>query len=519
MPKIKRILVGKLCSERAPAWQCKLDIGKPLTAEDRRLMAECMLAWSGDGYALAKKWGRKEAGEFKRRWQEQLRGWEKMERRGQPFTLEERKEQQIGLGVWRLIGYIESVDWDRAAWNRFRAEAESFSNADKVLLETAQKSAAARQLKQIGLDYMDRPLRHRQRGEYNQGAWRRLGENEQAASSRQQQQRESWAAARIVGWEQRSSQADDYSFSFWTGGTDGVPVGTADGHIGLRLGTVYEYAREGRKLRGLLLLLNPARNRKRWERDCQISFEGVTEKEAKELLFEMVDALALLAEPLAANLSFAEVWRTKRELVERALELGRFLYNMRTRQGITSHSKLGKGASVELAKASELDMATTANTFYWGGKAPKNADATERVLHEQTAPRHIVGGKENFLVRIDWAHSRDEQIIEGFSDLVKWWRRTTDGGGKAPPEPMPDKKGKKSLVLDKALTCLRAARILHDSSTPQDAWKKLGLELSGGSKDEANYYRYAKEARLEFARVFPFEGEPAHNKTPKRRRR
>ncbi len=331
--------------------------------------------------------------------------------------------------------------------------------------------------------------------------------------------REMWAAGQLVGWDRPDLNEEDYNFNSWTT-CDPVPADAADGHLGLRLGVLYEYAREGRKLRGLLLLLNPARKRKRWERySGETTFEGLSEAQARSGLLEMVDALAFLAKPLAANLPFAEVWRTQRELVKQAIKAGINARQLRMRNGITSHWKFERGAPVELAMPGELETATTAHTLWWDGQAPKAADSIAKDAHQTTRPRQVVGGKEVIALRVDWANYRDEHLKECFLELVQWLRSTKKGGGKIPPEPQPDKKGKKADVLHKALTCLRAARVLHLSPTPEAAWELLGLNSQQRNKSEANYYAYAKLARTEFKRVFPFGEEPAHNRTPKRKPR
>jgi len=331
--------------------------------------------------------------------------------------------------------------------------------------------------------------------------------------------REAWAAAQLVGWEQGGLKPDDYNFNSWTT-SDPVPGNAADGHLGLRLGVLYEYAREGHILRGLLLMLNPARKRKRWERYCgETTFEGLSEAQARSKLLEIVDALAFLAKPLAANLPFAAVWRTQRQLVTKAIKAGINARQLRVRNGITRHWEFARGAPVELAMPGDLEAATTAHTLWWGGQAPKAADSIAKDAHQTTHARQIVGGKEVIALRVDWANCRNEHLKECLGEVVQWLRRTKKGGSKIPPEPQPDKKGKKAEVLHKALTCLRAARVLHVSPTPDAAWERLGLNSQQGNKSEANYYAYAKQARMNFKRVFPFEGEPAHNLTPKRKRR
>jgi hypothetical protein len=333
--------------------------------------------------------------------------------------------------------------------------------------------------------------------------------------------REAWAAARVVGWEKHGLQAEDYDFSSWV---NAVPTGVENGHFGLRLGACYEYARESRKLRGLLLLLNPDRKREWWENGHNLwaqssnpdslkvgnySFEGVTEAKVKENgLYELIDALSLLAEPLAANLSFADVWRTNRGLVMRALKHGDFLYQMRVRHGITSHWKLGRGAPVEFAWAEEQKVATTADTMAWGENKPKKKDWRSAI-----PARQIIDGKEVILIRVDLENYRNEQLKAGFDEILKRLRRSSKGDSTVPPEPEPEKKGKKATVLTGDLSKLRAMRLLQHSLNIAQAVREARRFGNKFLSDE-NLYRDAKAGRAEFKKCFPFEEEPYHGMTP-----
>lgn len=325
---------------------------------------------------------------------------------------------------------------------------------------------------------------------------------------------ESWASAKIVGWEQRGLQKEDYDFRSWAYGANGVPTDQDHAHMPLRLGAFYEYAREGRKLRGLLLMLDPDRKQDIYAP----AFEGLTEKQAKEELFEMVDVLAFLSQSLAANLPFAEVWRGQKSLVQRALKHGQCLYDLRTRDGITTYWQMGRGAPVELAYNNEHHVATTIESLWHESQRQgRSSGKVERIKPEETRPRQIHEGKEVILLCVDWANYRDEHLKVRFGELVAQLRRAKCGGGQVPPEPEPQKKGKKAVVFDKALTRLRTARVLAHSLTADDAWQMLGLNLIAANRDESNYYRYAKEFRTDFKKLFPFEGEPAHSQTPNSR--
>jgi hypothetical protein len=93
-------------------------------------------------------------------------------------------------------------------------------------------------------------------------------------------QKELWrgAADRVTAWSKL--QRDDYDFRWANGARKQL----------LEAGCIYEYVRESRKLRGLLVLMNPRRKREPFEtmtlprtgrvRHLPCSFEGLREEDA-----------------------------------------------------------------------------------------------------------------------------------------------------------------------------------------------------------------------------------------------
>src|SRR5262245_6758276 len=74
-----------------------------------------------------------------------------------------------------------------------------------------------------------------------------------------------WAADRVRQWPPRKLQTDDYDFRSWAKGAS---------KNCLHAGAVYEYARESRKLRCLLALMNPKRPREQWEQSLPALVDG-----------------------------------------------------------------------------------------------------------------------------------------------------------------------------------------------------------------------------------------------------
>jgi hypothetical protein len=125
-----------------------------------------------------------------------------------------------------------------------------------------------------------------------------------------------WAADRVTPWGK--VQKDDYDFR-WTNGA-------AKQHM-LEAGCIYEYARESRKLRGLLVLMNPGREREPFEtmalsrtgrlNNLPCSFEGLREEDARRALGGALRWLRGYAGELVENKSFAHLLRTRqKELIK-----------------------------------------------------------------------------------------------------------------------------------------------------------------------------------------------------------
>jgi|SRR5947207_2708310 len=78
---------------------------------------------------------------------------------------------------------------------------------------------------------------------------------EEARQKRQREELEKRAADRVKPWSK--PQRDDYDFRTWTKNAS---------KNCLQAGAVYEYARESRKLRCLVTLMDPKRPREEWEK-------------------------------------------------------------------------------------------------------------------------------------------------------------------------------------------------------------------------------------------------------------
>jgi hypothetical protein len=135
------------------------------------------------------------------------------------------------------------------------------------------------------------------------------------ATVRQQQRLEFQAAKRVVTWTRLSR--NDYNFRSW---------GENGGKELLRAGCVYEYARESRKLRCLLVLINLAFQKARQAEKTHsrppfeglgflsLSFKGLRYRDALLGLWGWFGWLRKFTDQLADNKSFADLYKkTKRK--------------------------------------------------------------------------------------------------------------------------------------------------------------------------------------------------------------
>jgi len=183
---------------------------------------------------------------------------------------------------------------------------------------------------------------------------------------------ERWAANRVQSWR-RELQTDDYDFRSW--------AGSATKNF-LQAGGVYEWARQSRRLRVLLVLMDPKRPRKDWEiaRPALIngrrpepdeinsypaeatwlpcSFESLDEHDAERVLGGFLYCLCDLVDYLAENISFGALFRSKRDQLEKAFggldKLSRVKSEFRYFLPIVDAAKVATRSEVEHATTAEI---------------------------------------------------------------------------------------------------------------------------------------------------------------------
>jgi hypothetical protein len=335
-------------------------------------------------------------------------------------------------------------------------------------------------------------------------------------------QLESWAFERLRAWGEL--QKHDYDFGSWAKGAS---------KNCLRAGAVYEYARESQKLRGLLALMNPKRSRNDWEimRPASIdgrkpqpgeiesypaeatwlpcSFEGLDEHEAEKALGGFLYCLSDLADYLADNISFGELFRTKRDDLENAFGCLNDL--ARAKREFRYFLAVDAVDAVELATESEAERATVEETLFDDEKRTIRGDSCSEVI----------------AVKIRWRFTNSD-IARAMGRLARTVRPKAS-------KPIQRKKGSRQESARAALDALSAMRLASyvrktSPATPRQLASYLAGELHGTKFEpsaielfemarlgghgkriaESNFDALIIEARNVFKESFPF-GEDAAN--------
>jgi hypothetical protein len=342
---------------------------------------------------------------------------------------------------------------------------------------------------------------------------------------------ETWAANRVKEWHEL--QENDYNFRSWAKDAS---------KNRLQAGAVYEHARESRKLRCLLALMNPKRPRETWEivRPGSIdgrapepgeidsypaeanwlpsSFEDLNERDAERALGDFLYCLCDLADYLADNISFGELFLTKHDELEKAF--GGLDKLLRVKREFRYF--LPVVDAVEVATQSEAQQATVWETV---------SDAEKRIITGKACSEVIA-------IQIHWRFT-DSEIMAALKRFIPALR-SRDDAYKARQR----KKGSRLDSIRRALDCLSAMRLASHfpkwpKSSPADVGRLYAAYKSGdsvefppsaigaialfneirlGGRDkhveESNFDRFINEARTVFRESFPF-GEDAANAPPK----
>jgi hypothetical protein len=325
------------------------------------------------------------------------------------------------------------------------------------------------------------------------------------ATAKQQQRSEFQAAKRVVSSTRLNS--NDYDFRGWA---------VRGSKELLRAGCVYEYARESRKLRCLLVLTNSAiQKAKQAEKThsrppfqgfqfLSFSFEGLRYKDALLQLGGWFGWLRQFTDELADNKSFAELCKENREQLDKSLStLPGYFYDPR---------------AVELAFL-PLNESLFEPRLLWPWQAPD-------VRHRNIDNDVII------TIRIRLRDFTNKEIGKAMEVLASMLRPSTE---KEPTRKGTSKRDSPRSWLD-ALSAMRLAshypktlpselirrqtrKRPHGTDTATSIFDEIRLgriqpastkRKIHGELGHNEFDRWAARARRQFARSFPF-GEAAAN--------
>jgi hypothetical protein len=309
---------------------------------------------------------------------------------------------------------------------------------------------------------------------------------------KQQKELETWATNRIKSWEKLTP--DDYDFRTWAK----QAVKNC-----LRAGAVYEYARESQKLRCLLVLMNPKRPRQAWEilsarrRPRQLemgatwlpvqttwwpcSFNDLDEHGAERALGGFLYCLRDLADYLADNISFGELFRTKRDELENAFG------------GLNDLARVQREGRFFL-RVNAVDLAWTEQQ-----QATVWSDEQRRIIRED--------GSEVVALQIRWGEFTDKDIGAAMERFARAHRPNQENCR------APQRKGRgREDILLSALDNLSALRLIrwHPIAEAIHLFRGVRLNARGGALEQRKVREQKAEAENDFRRDFSFGEDPAN---------
>ena len=234
-----------------------------------------------------------------------------------------------------------------------------------------------------------------------------ISDEDRQQASQRQKDLECCAVERVKPWG--TPQPDDYDFRSWARSLEAG---------GKAAGCIYEYARESQKLRCLLALMNRKRPREAWEierpalidgrtpgpddidsypaeanwRRC--SFENFDEHGAERALGGFFYCLAELADDLADNVSFGELFRRRQDELEKAFGGLNKLQRVKGRFG---------------------DFFLVPGAVMWGDGEKATDEWNQRIIRKN--------GSEDVVIRINWNFT-DSEIGEAMKQFAEAFRPT-----------------------------------------------------------------------------------------------
>ena len=259
--------------------------------------------------------------------------------------------------------------------------------------------------------------------------------------------RERWAAECVKPWGK--PRRDDYDFHSWA---KGAPKEL------LEAGCIYEYARELRKLRCLLVLMSAAKKRRDSE-SC--SFEGLRQDDAHRALSgHLLYWLMEFADHLVDNKSFAELVRTRGHAVERYRAAHRLNFpQLRAIQLAIPHHGHSGQSWVPWPPVSWPKLEGCAvGRITFTSEGPVTSSPKRYIHHD---------GSETIAIQIRWGDFTDKEIGNEMRNFARTHRPTNHSCKQ------PKRQGKRPQIT--TLSYLKALSVMRIYRREHKPWKRLDL--------------------------------------------
>jgi hypothetical protein len=324
-------------------------------------------------------------------------------------------------------------------------------------------------------------------------ASQRRGRSELQRLRKEQRDLEKWAADQLVPWG--PLQDADFLPLTKEGALKGVNLPKSAMKDFHSAATIYEFARESRRVRGLALMLHQiwtARREAQAERSrpkklsrwrySSARFENVTEDKLRNSIGDWTAFLGEIGDLLAKNKPFVHAWRDDRPRIEWAIWMKHPKTGALIRRPTVTFSR--QIPAVEPAMKEALSDVSCCWEFGWDRKG--------QPLQKRSGLSK--NGVEVVAFRINWKDCLDKQITEFFEQFVAHFRP------KRFPEPFDGRIENQPQRWSEGLRFMQAMRRV---------WAEAEGDLASKFSKVNRLWERAKKARELFVTLFPFE-KPAH---------
>ena len=457
-------LLDKIPEDFKKTWEVRLRSGSLKSKHERELLGKLnwVIGWGMDNF---RRMNNIQYNAFKAAWHQLVGEIDECLSKGKSIPLSHYTAQAFGKGVWWQKGHDDAVNWTKERIDRFlrpakRVNRPSERTAISLLCLAEYKAGAHVQIQSV-----------RTTEESNQ-----ITEWTEAAKN----------LVKDVAW----SKLEDSDFRFpWFD-----KLRESNDILLARLGVMYEYAREATKLKHLFALLETKEQFPSLS-TIRAEFDGLDEPTVEKTLSAFYSPLRKLRHFLINNFSFQHLFEHKlNELnatMKKSFDPGK-VDNKLKNETVSYHWPY---SGVSLRFDGEKNEATTFEDCL--------PHRERRFISDDDGPY-----AENLVIRINW-NETDQFLLDSFQKFLHNQRPKN-----LIPEPQ-SKTGRghsEYRTLKKELTYLATMRLVNYFPIDQ-----VPQKLNRFDVETSDLYTRAKQSRLFFKKLFPFESGPIHRLTNKTR--